>query len=621
MTFKYDKKKNEIYILVALVLIHIVFLYIINNYARRPETYRDELILIGVAKSMVGGTPFMVHGVPIAFTNVLYPLVISPAFLIADTIIRLKVLTLINCVLVSITIIPVYFICKELDVSTIHTWLVIGIMYFWPDMTISGTFMSENLYFPLVAFTVLFVIKTYKNENILWAILAGIFTYLVYNCKEVGLCIFLGYISVELVWALMDGSKEEKRRFDLFKHIRYKQIAAFTASFVICYVLVRFVFMANNTNPYIEAGSSSLQLLRNSYVLGYLVYSCLYYVITVMIAFFILPVVLPLVRFKQLNSIQKKGFLFGLFSLLCLVIVIGVMITIKEDLVTQAPVVHLRYIFPLITIFLPIFFSMKDAERTGEKSVIVKDYYIWGVTSLIALLMFKGLTISSTTGGLSLLYCYKLSSLIGDIKDTAINGVVFYSGAYIVVIVISLLTLAYIVHGHKEGGVKKKGIYYFSGIALALCVLNFVLSLDIIRDTYSVNNKHMAEMYQINEYFRGNNLCDLNVMYVGSGILTTDSKIFDFYFDSAKDMTTTRYEELVSLADADGYSGYLSDLNLNLEIWDIPYNVDTIDYFIIGDGLHGVEEVFDGVEKVEELSNEEFVVLKNIDNTTLKLKR
>jgi hypothetical protein len=131
----------------------------------------------------------------------------------------------------------------------------------------------------------------------------------------------------------------------------------------------------------------------------------------------------------------------------------------------------------------------------------------------------------------------------------------------------------------------------------------------------------MAEMYQINEYFRGNNLCDLNVMYVGSGILTTDSKIFDFYFDSAKDMTTTRYEELVSLADADGYSGYLSDLNLNLEIWDIPYNVDTIDYFIIGDGLHGVEEVFDGVEKVEELSNEEFVVLKNIDNTTLKLKR
>ena len=616
-----SQSKKDIFILTALVLIHIVFLYIINNYLRRPETYRDELIFIGVAKSLVRGKPFMVHEVPIPFTNVLYPLIISPAFLITDTLLRLKVVTLINCVLISLTLFPVYFICRELGVKRDYTWIVIGLMFFWPDMAISGTLMSENLYFPLVAFTALFIIKAYRSSGYIWPLLAGVFSYLLYNCKEVGLCLFLGYISVEAISALLGPDAKEKWPLQWIREIRFKHIAVYVAAFGVCYALVKFIFLAGNTNPYMEAGSSSLKLLADPYVRWYLFYAMLYYAVTVLIAFFVLPIAAPLVRFKELTGLQKKTFLFGLFSLLYMIVVIGVMICIKEVLGEEDPVVHLRYLFPLTTVLFPAFFALASNEELTERGNTGKYYHIWALVSLVSLFVFKGLNISCTTGGLSLLYSYDLSKIFYDIMGDTPGELRIYPAAYIIVIVAAILVLIFIRINSGKSAYTKKSVYCFAGIAFVLCLINFVLSCEIVRDSYGADGNAVAEMRRIDEYFRDNNLTDTKVMYVGDWILSYDSKVYDFYFDSAKEMMATKYDEIALLAVNDGYSGMLYDVIFLLDIWETPYHTDTIDYFIVGDGYGDLEELFTGLERVDEISGAEFTVYKNVVNDTLEINK
>jgi hypothetical protein len=486
-------------------------------------------------------------------------------------------------------------------------------------MAIAGTLMSENLYFPLVAFTALFVVKAYRSSGYVWTLVAGVFSYLLYNCKEVGLCLFLGYISVEAISALLEPDGKEKWPLQWIREIRFKHIAVYVVTFGICYALVKFVFLAGNINPYMEAGSSSLQLLGDSYVRWYLLYAMLYYAVTALIAFFVLPIAAPIARFKELTQIQKKTYLFGFLSLLYMIAVIGVMICIKEVLGEQAPVVHLRYMFPLITVLFPAFFALASNENGAEK----RDsgcYYIWALVSVVALFVFKGLKISCTTGGLSLLYSYNLSNVLD--KTLSDRGEVrFYPAAIIIVITISVLVLIFIRNNHGKGTFTKKSICSFSGIALVICLLNFALSNGIVKNTYTADEEAVAEMYRINEYFRDNNLGDTKVMYVGDWILSFGSKVYDFYFDAAKEMMATQYNELTLLAINDGYSGMLYDVIFILDIWDTEYHTDTIDYFIVGDGYGQLEDIFAGLEKVDEISGDKFTVYKNIVNDTLEIQK
>lgn len=183
-------------LLLILILSHVILLYLFCGFSKRPETYGDELIYIDIAKSIAHNETFAIHGVPLEFTNILYSIILAPLFLVGNTITRVNLITLVNCFLVSISLLPVYLICKEFNIKKKYLWIVLAIMYVWPDMLNAATFMSENLYFPISLFAMFFCIKMYKNDKYIWSWIAGVFSYLAYFCKEVGLCIPLACVTV-----------------------------------------------------------------------------------------------------------------------------------------------------------------------------------------------------------------------------------------------------------------------------------------------------------------------------------------------------------------------------------------------------------------------------------------
>ncbi|SFP37725.1 hypothetical protein SAMN04487928_101151 [Butyrivibrio proteoclasticus] len=619
-TVRTKSDNKDILILTMVFLMHVAFLYIISNYSIKPETYRDELIYIGVVKSLVRGETFRVHGVPIPFLNILYPLVLSPAFMITDTVIRMRVVVLINSILISLTFYPAYFICKELGVKKVYTWIIMGILFIWPDMTIAATFMSENLYLPLVVFTAYLCVKSFKSTSFKWPILVGIFSYISYNCKEIGLCLLLSFLGVEVlsgIFSKKDGTKNSELK-EWLKNIRYSHIFSAVLTFAVCYLAFKLLVVKNMINPYFDKSASSIEALKQPYTIYFLFYMGIYYLVSSMIAFFILPLVVPAVRFAKLTVLQKKTYLLGMIELIGMIMVIGIMIFTNEYRGDPMPPVHLRYLFPLIFVFLPVFFSFMTMEVNEKDKVKREDYYWWAIISLISVVVFKGLRIINTTGGLSLMYSYKLNERFPRLCGNGSDLVLFYPAAYIVTGLASLIVLAYMRLGNT---VKRKTLMYaFSIVAIVLCLVNFISSYKIVKDTYGASKDNVNEMARINEFFMDNDLSNSNVMFVGGGLFTADTKIYDFYFDATDNQYEISQDDLLAVLSNEAYSGTLSDATFILPIWEYEYHTETIDYIIAGDGYNQLDEIYEGLEKVEECSGAEFTVYRNVDNKTLNVK-
>lgn len=599
-------------LLLILILSHVILLYLFCGFSKRPETYGDELIYIDIAKSIAHNETFAIHGVPLEFTNILYSIILAPLFLVGNTITRVNLITLVNCFLVSISLLPVYLICKEFNIKKKYLWIVLAIMYVWPDMLNAATFMSENLYFPISLFAMFFCIKMYKNDKYIWSWIAGVFSYLAYFCKEVGLCIPLACVATYFTFFILNV---KEKRITQYRDI--KKVIFYILSFLVSYMIVKIFFITGVQNFYMKNGAIDLALFKDLYKIIYLCYVLIYYLVACVIAFFVMPLVVPALKFKQLSQIQKKSYIFAIFQLLGTIMVIAITISIKEDLGKSIPRIHLRYFFPEIGLFLPLFFSVISNKEEHVKKNIV--YQIWILISVLAIAIFKGVNAGCVTENMSLVYTNLIKRYIPDIGGYETQSVIFYPTAWIVVILISLSCFIYI--KYKQVLKKEKAVNIFSFVVICICVVNLTYNYVSLRYYYKGDTEMITEMGKINNFFSDNNLDSANVMYIGTGAFSIDAKIYDLYFDAANREMELDYDKLRNLISNDDCSERIEDITFNEIVWATPYTVKNIDYFIVvGKEQKKFENLIDGIEKVDLIGGKEFYVYKNLDSSTLELK-
>ncbi len=607
---KRNQNITDYVFLLIICSIHVALLYLICSYTRRPETYGDELIYIERARSIVSGTGFEIHAAPFNFSNVLYSFALAPAFFISDTLVRIKVIVLINSILVTSALVPIFLLCKELKVNRKNTWLVVLIMCFWPDMAIVATFMSENLFFPLSILAAYLCIKSFNGNNGLTIAFAGIVSYFAYFCKEVGLCIALTYVATEVLFSIFCPIEGKKGFVGRLRHIGFKRILIFIMSFAVCYAAVKMFILRGVSSAYAGVSSSALGQLADSNARHYLYYCVLYFLASCLIAFFIIPVLAPLVKLGKMSFLQRKAYLFEIILLLGTILVITMTISVREDMGNPIPSMHLRYLFPIIGIVLPVFFaSIQYGNEIDKKIYWLLLPACWGI-----MWIFKGVKIGCSTAANSLMWARKVMNDIGREEPALLSfkpSVLKWLFAVSAVILLCALLNKFI----KKGLI----IVLFEIIAIIVCLKNFRLSYDFIRQTYEADDKAVHEMDLINDYFIDNDLTYTNVLFVGAGPFSIDSKIYDFYFDAAGDEMEITYDVLMNYANSETYTDNVSDMVLNESIWGIGYMPERIDYFIVGDGFDGLENVFAGIEIDENLSGEKFLVYKNINPKTLEL--
>lgn len=625
------KKNKDIIILWTCIVVHTIILYKICDFRKSLETYGDDFAYYSMARSIFNGRGTEVHGVPFPFQNLAYVFFLVPLFGISNSVARMHVITLANSFLMSLCILPTWLICKELKLNRKYTWFVIIIMMVWPDHLTAGTMMSENLYWPISLFALYFCIRSLNSKHKCWSVVAAVFCYLAYWCKEVAICISLAYVGIVLLYPIITSvfcseylEKKKEKIGDIFRRYYIKDktlinLILFSITFILIYILFKKILF-NNVENYYEHQLGS-DFFSHSYSAFYFLYGIFYYTIASIIAFMVIPVMYPLIHLKKLDENTKKSYIYAMMLLLGTIIVIAFTITVKEDIGRVAPRIHLRYYASIIGLLLPVFFktlSIVENDPKYSDNYRKKSLVMWIVTGIVCVFAYKGVQGGCANENLALIYSQYLLNKFPILRNGNNDAVVFYPSAFVITIVIvAILLLWSLLESSKKG--RKYCSVFICAIMIGVCGLNTLLGAVNLRNTYGSDFLRIVEMSKINNYFKDNNMGQYNVMFVSKSWGTKDAKIYDTYFDGENNFEIS-YETLINKmyesgnADVDVKQTQFSEI-----VWGSSYSIDTIDYIILGDGINDLNGIVGGLELVQEISSEYFSVYKNLDSTTLAL--
>ena len=111
------KQETEMkrYIVPLLFVVSVAVRFLMANfYPKTINCYPDELLYLSGGASLWNHHQMLVFGVPSTFGRIGYALLIAPAFAFADVKVRGMVIALVNAILVSVGIFPVYGIAKRI---------------------------------------------------------------------------------------------------------------------------------------------------------------------------------------------------------------------------------------------------------------------------------------------------------------------------------------------------------------------------------------------------------------------------------------------------------------------------------------------------------------------------
>lgn len=411
------KKKNALSLCI-IIIIHTIMLFLLCDFHKTMATYGDELLYYGFAKSMFNGEGTKVHGVDFDFQNKLYSFVLMPFFYLDNVDLRIRVITLLNSFLMSACVVPIWLICKELKLSERNTWLILVIMCICPDMINAGTFMAENLYWVLALFVFWGSMKVFYTTNFFWRVFTVIGMFLAYLCKEVALCMPLSFVVTlmlqPLCYSIIFRENEGNIKCIIDKKKVFKIVAFIFCFILICLFYKIYVSGGKNvydsifiTNPFVD-----------KYCLFYFVYAFFYYIISSLIAFFIIPVIFPAFQLKEWGEKIVIVWFYAIVILITTLLCITFTIAIREHLGETFFRIHLRYYAWLLGVFLPIFFrTLEIANVKWNPIAFLKTKRGLVVVGLLCCLGFKGVKQGCINERLLLDYTFFLSNIIQPLQS------------------------------------------------------------------------------------------------------------------------------------------------------------------------------------------------------------
>lgn len=269
----------------------------LGDFPKALRIYPDELRYVDIARSLFQGRGLQIHHLDTDFQKILYSICIMPAFLAKTSAAQIRLIGLINSVLISSSIFPVYALCRKMLMDKKDICVILAFWATLPTLLDSMYFMSEVVYLPLSLWLIYVVWCTWHSENlyerIRWNVLLGLLCYLAYLCKEIALYFVLAYILTAFVRLLIQRS--------LWKRELVCAVA-FAGVFALCFVAMKmtlFYGMHNSYSSFNLSGVRGLSLLQHPEKIGYLLYAFIYDTLYAMIALGVFPVLLPLFYFKK----------------------------------------------------------------------------------------------------------------------------------------------------------------------------------------------------------------------------------------------------------------------------------------------------------------------------------
>ena len=166
--------------------------------------FPDEIRFLHIARSLAENGQILVRGIQSTYQKILYPLIISPAFLLSDNqLTQVNIIRVINCLLISSTVFPVHLLANKLTKNKIIVLIVLIITITLPDFKYSAGIFSEVLFLPLVIwiFYIAYcaIAEQRRHKKMMIYGLFGFVTYMAYLTKEIAAA-FLIVMSLLLMY-------------------------------------------------------------------------------------------------------------------------------------------------------------------------------------------------------------------------------------------------------------------------------------------------------------------------------------------------------------------------------------------------------------------------------------
>ena len=188
------------------------FQYAIRDPA--PWIFQDELAYAELAKSFGSTGEFAIRAVEgTGGFAVLYPILIAAPYALFDSIPdAYNAIRVINCLLMSSTVVPVYFIARRLSpryLALLAAALSVGLA----PITYTGNVMTENAFYPLVALWMLAVFRALERPTLLRQLLVfGIFG-LAFLTRVQGVVLLPALVLTVLLVVLLDALADREGLF------------------------------------------------------------------------------------------------------------------------------------------------------------------------------------------------------------------------------------------------------------------------------------------------------------------------------------------------------------------------------------------------------------------------
>ena len=580
------EKQLKIYGIILFIISTGIY-FLLSNHIKVLYVYYDELRYYGFARNFANGKGLFLYNIPYTDQKILYDILLIPAFWISDKFRQLSAIALINSILVTSGIFPIYILGKRIIKNNFNLLLCLILYCFFSDLNFSQTFMSENLFIPLALWgIVLYDGLFYKTKNKFYSISVGIFTYALYMTKEISIVFLIAWLLIILIKMINNGIKNSKEEIIQFSII--------TITFGILFFLVQNTIFKGMKNTY---GSQIQNVFAVRGGIRYVLYACFIYFANIMISILFVPIIIPILNYNSLNDKQKNLFYLLVFLAISSIGIVTYTWSFIENFGDEIPRTHLRYFGYLYIPFIVLFYSI--IEKKEEKCKNIKKNLLHIVIVLIlvilAIIFFKS---PKNDSGLD-------HSVLNWVYVIAYNKINFIKYAMIV-----FLTTVIIVFYRNSSK---------SNLIIGMLFFIIFLGLEIVnsREIINVNNRtHISksqalEVIEINKYINKN--LDKNFLIINES-LNDYQRILDTYM-YAPNVYVVYEASYVGEQENNGVD--LSKKQLKSLINNVPYyNLSKIDYIIYPNKLSKKFKQ-KNIEYVTKLDFGTFSVLKIKNNKLL----
>lgn len=368
--------KKELLALGVIFVLSVIIRFAVCGDVILTRTYPDELRYYQIAWSIASGNGIKIYNAHTNFSKILYSLLISPAFIVGDTLIWIKLIEFINALLVSLTIPVAYLFSRRIINGTWLRLLACVLCAILPDFVYSMTYMSEVAFLPMATMLLYLMFdlldtKLELKRNIIRGLFVGVGIYITYLAKEIALV----FVILVFVLGVLFAARKNTNMF---------WVCFITCvSFAICFILAKVTVFRGMGSSYNQTG---LEILAQPGRIKFLIYGFFYYLINTLFSGGVL-IIVPVLRYKELSNRAKNLLQLCTTLILLSAATVAYTITVREDFEFGLPRAHMRYICYIWPVLVVVLLSLFESLEKSMNALVLEAICVF---MLIGVFMFRG---------------------------------------------------------------------------------------------------------------------------------------------------------------------------------------------------------------------------------------